>query len=51
MELKGALVLLLFIKGAAQSLPAQTWEQLQSLLHDAADPAVCGPAGPELNSG
>lgn len=50
MELKDALVLLLCIKGAAPSLPAHTWEPLQRLLQDAADPARSGPAGPELNS-
>lgn len=50
MELKAAIVLLLFIKGAAPFLPAQCWEQLQSLLQDAVDSAVSGPAGPELSS-
>lgn len=50
MELKGVIVLLLFIKGVATFLPAQSWEQLQSLLQDAADFAVSDPAGLESNS-
>lgn len=50
MELKGAIVLLMFIKGAAMFLSTQIWEQLQSLLQDAAGPALSGPSGSELSS-
>jgi hypothetical protein len=33
MELKNTIVLLFLIKGAVSLYPAQTWEQLQTLLH------------------
>lgn len=49
-ELKGTIVLLVFIKEAAWILPAQSGEQLQSSLQDAADPPLSGLADPELSS-